>query len=395
MIIYISLLLPINFLLSINSPPSSPRRRSNSEVRSPPPLPLKRHSYYINPENKLIVVPSRGRHRVKSYYISGRQLFECDDKLFPSFKSASEYCLLANSFEESDFKQNRHRPKSSNSFRGKHLSRSNTNIHYGKKIISRSRNSLSGSSRSLSRQSLTDSRNHLSLRRDSVFESNTDLLSDRNSISGSRNSLSGRRSSLSRSRESLNGNVIDNKKNEESLDKYKKKKPQSHLIWQRVWNDCNIHCLSANHYNMLKQRSLLEMNMYRLHHKAKILEMSTPLSHIAQVLAEKYAIKQELDINSYPDYGILYCKSRIASASSIVKQFYETNAKYNYVLNRASSKAAYSFAQIVWRSTEELGVGVKEDNGYLYVVYIFFPKGNKKGKYKKNVHRWIKHFNKD
>uniref|UniRef100_A0A0N5B1Z7 SCP domain-containing protein n=1 Tax=Strongyloides papillosus TaxID=174720 RepID=A0A0N5B1Z7_STREA len=134
------------------------------------------------------------------------------------------------------------------------------------------------------------------------------------------------------------------------------------------------------------------MNMYRLHHKANILEMSTRLSHIAQILAEKYVKKQELDVDLQPDYGILYTKSRIASASTIVKHFYETNIKYNYILNRVSSRAAYSFAQIVWRSTKQIGIGLKDDNGYLYVVFIFFPKGNEKGKYKKNVHRWIKHF---
>uniref|UniRef100_A0A0N5B3S9 SCP domain-containing protein n=1 Tax=Strongyloides papillosus TaxID=174720 RepID=A0A0N5B3S9_STREA len=207
-------------------------------------------------------------------------------------------------------------------------------------------------------------------------------------MSQSTGELSGRKNSISKSRESLNNIAIGNEISEDPYAKNMRKKPKSHEIWQKVWKYCSVQCFSENYYDVYKQKALLEMNMYRLKHRSNILEINIKLAEFAQELAEQYVTTQNVDVNVYSNYGILYGKSIITSATTIIKDFYETNVKYNYILNKVSSKAAYSFTQLVWKSTKQVGIGVQDDGKYLYVVCIFSPKGNKKGEYKKNVHKW-------
>uniref|UniRef100_A0A0N5C4W3 SCP domain-containing protein n=1 Tax=Strongyloides papillosus TaxID=174720 RepID=A0A0N5C4W3_STREA len=259
------------------------------------------------------------------------------------------------------------------------------------------RNSVYGSNKDIwvKRHSVSGSIGDLSSRKNPVFGSNNNLSSRRNSIlgstgelSGRRSSLSGRKDSISKSRESLSNDAIGNEISEEPYAKSMKKKPKSHDIWLKVWKDCSVQCFSENYYDVYKQKALLEMNMYRLKHRSNILEINIKLAEFAQELAEQYVTTQKVDVNVYYNYGILYGKSIITSATTIIKDFYETNVKYNYILNKVSSKAAYSFTQLVWKSTKQVGIGVQDDGKYLYVVCIFSPKGNKKGEYKKNVHKW-------
>uniref|UniRef100_A0A0N5BJX1 SCP domain-containing protein n=2 Tax=Strongyloides papillosus TaxID=174720 RepID=A0A0N5BJX1_STREA len=299
---------------------------------------------------------------------------------------AEKYCAMLNKYELKKAEQNHRHHTSTIENRRKSLSRSNSDLTNKRNSISESssflrgsknsfsgsKSSLSGISRSSLRQSLTESSNHLSPRR--------------HSISGSRD-LSGR-SSLSKSRESLNNNGIDNERNKQLHDKYTKQKPKSHQIWLRVWSSCSVECYSANYYDVYKQKVLTEINLYRQMHNVLPIRISPKLSVIAQELADKYAMRQTLDVDKNSEYGILYEKSRIESASKVIRDWYNTNEKYNFFLGKKNSKSARSFTQIVWATTTKFGIGVQHDSGYLYVVCVFSPKGNKKGEYKKNVHKW-------
>uniref|UniRef100_A0A0N5B1X4 SCP domain-containing protein n=1 Tax=Strongyloides papillosus TaxID=174720 RepID=A0A0N5B1X4_STREA len=424
----------------VESPPSLPLKRySHVEVKNPPQLPSKRFSYVQNGHNDVPRVQSMIYHSVQSYKVGGRTFYECNEMTFHSSVEAQNYCQKLNNYELSKVKQKHWHHRSSNGYQRNSLSGSNSDLTHRRNSISRlsgslrgrghsfsgSRSSLSGLSKSSSRQSLADFKNHLSLRRngvsgsnnalsskrDSVFGSKYDLSSKINSVFGSTNNLLSRRnsvkestgdlserrtsstsrkgSSLSRSRESLSNNQIGNEISEKSFGKNKKKKPESHEIWLKVWKDCTFKCFSARYYDAYKQKILLETNLYRLKHKANILQTNSQIADLAQDLAEQYLVKQKLNVKKYDNYGILYTRVKISLATTVLKDWYDTKIKYNFFLNKPSSEAANSFTQIVWRETRQLGVGVQRDDDYLVIVFVFYPKGNIKGEYGKNVHKWI------
>uniref|UniRef100_A0A0K0FD09 CAP domain-containing protein (inferred by orthology to a zebrafish protein) n=1 Tax=Strongyloides venezuelensis TaxID=75913 RepID=A0A0K0FD09_STRVS len=441
----------IKILFTINPPPLPVKTRNYANVENPPPLPLKRHSYVITNHNNIPKVHLQHRHSVVTYFVQGRQLFECDNRLFYNYEDASNYCQIANKYEASKLRKNSWQSRSPPWHR-KSLSRSksdltdkinsNSRLSYvsmdgknsfledrrnsksrhsyvsmhGDNSLSGSRNSLSGINRSSSlkslsehkslskqrrngvsvsnedlssiRNSISGSNSNLSPRRDSIFGSFDDLQQRKNSITGSITDLSRRKNSLSRSRESLNAGAIANEIRKEYLGK-KTKKPWSHEIWLKVWKDCSFQCYSTNYFDVYKNKALLELNLYRIKHKANILQMNSRLAYLAQDLAEDYLVRRKLNTKKHDNYGILYSKVKVTLATTVLKTWYESKAKYNFLLNKPSSDAALSFAQLVWRSTTQIGIGVQLDDDEIIIVYVFYPKGNINGEYRKNVHKWI------
>uniref|UniRef100_A0A0K0FCZ6 CAP domain-containing protein (inferred by orthology to a zebrafish protein) n=1 Tax=Strongyloides venezuelensis TaxID=75913 RepID=A0A0K0FCZ6_STRVS len=286
------------------------------------------------------------------------------------------------------------------------LNKSKSNLLSRKKDVSRSNNNLSSRINSMSvsisdlfgrksssRRSQTNSKDDLLSRNKDVSRLNNSLSLRKNAISVSignllgRSSLSERKNFLSRLKKNFNISVIYYRISEMIHIKTMKNKPKDHMIWLKVWKGCNVNCYSKDHNDVYKGLASLEINMYRFLHRVKHLKLSSYLGVIAQELAEEYAIRQKVDLNLYPSYGILYDKSSIASASTIVKSWYERSRKYNFMFGIPTSKSALSFTQIVWKSTTELGIGVKVDNGNLFLVCVFYPKGNQKGKFKRNVYK--------
>uniref|UniRef100_A0A0K0FCZ8 CAP domain-containing protein (inferred by orthology to a zebrafish protein) n=1 Tax=Strongyloides venezuelensis TaxID=75913 RepID=A0A0K0FCZ8_STRVS len=419
---------------NVGNPPPLPLKAKNNVINSIPPiLPLKSHSYNKYGRRVIASPQSTAVHKVRSYSARGMKLFECNRITFYNQEEAKAYCQTLNNFRGSmagnyhwqytpnigSYRNSLSRSKSDLTNRKKSILESHNFVKGRKHSSSGSRNSLSGLSRSSSSQSITHSFDRLSLKKNSVSGSKSSLSSMRSSVSGSSNDLSTRRNSLSRSisnlsgrrrsssserrnsqsssKESLINNAVGNKIGEDLFAKKTRRKPKSHMIWLKVWNDCNAMCYSKNQFEVYKGLVSLEINMYRLIHRVNRLKLKSQLSVIAQELTEIYAVKQKIDSDLYPNYGILYGKSSIASASTIVKSWYETSRKYNFLLSKPSSTSALSFTQIVWGSTTEFGIGVKDDNGYLFLVCVFYPKGNQKGKFRKNVHRLTskKFFDKD
>uniref|UniRef100_A0A0N5B1X0 SCP domain-containing protein n=1 Tax=Strongyloides papillosus TaxID=174720 RepID=A0A0N5B1X0_STREA len=393
-------------------PPIPPRPQTSVKKNIPPSLPLKRYRY--NKDGKIIVGKHHLReyHRVKIYSVRGMIFYECNHITFFNKEEATQYCRIINNNKGSKSRRNywEYTPIIANSRNS--FSQSNSDLIYRKNSISISddlqrgrkdslsvsRNSLSGLGRSSSKQSIAKSKGNLPSRSNNVSWSNKALSSRINAISGSIGDLLGRISSserrnfLSRLKESLNNNAIYKQISKVIHSKNARKTSKSHMIWLKVWKGCNVDCYSKDHYDVYKGLASLEINMYRFLHRVNHLKLSPQLGAIAQELAEKYAIRQKIDLNLYPSYGILYGKSSTLSALTIIRSWYETSKKYNFLLSRTVSKSALSFTQIVWESTTEFGIGVKDDNDYLFVVCVFYPKGNQNGKYKKNVHKLTKSF---
>uniref|UniRef100_A0A0N5B1Z5 SCP domain-containing protein n=1 Tax=Strongyloides papillosus TaxID=174720 RepID=A0A0N5B1Z5_STREA len=361
----------IKILLSQNPPPIPMKTKHYVRVRSPllshlehqrydieeipPPLPLKRRGYSMKGQNHWQHSPLN-EHRRKSF--SG----------------------------------------SRNSISGLSRSSSSQSLMGSSNHSSLGRNGISGSNTTLSsrRGSALGSNNNLSPRRDSIFGSTNSLLPGRNSITASTGDLTGqrrvstlrRKNSLSRSRESLNNNAIDDEITNGYFAKITKKKHKSHEIWLKVWKGCTFNCYSANYYDVYKKRALLEINMYRLKHKANILQMTPQMTELAQDLADQYLVKRKMNVKKYENFGILYKEVRLTAATTVVRDWYDTRDKYSFFLNKPSSEVANNFTQLTWRATKYFGISVQPDDDNLIIVCVFYPKGNIKGEYGRNVHKW-------
>uniref|UniRef100_A0A0K0FD11 CAP domain-containing protein (inferred by orthology to a zebrafish protein) n=1 Tax=Strongyloides venezuelensis TaxID=75913 RepID=A0A0K0FD11_STRVS len=386
---------------------------------NPPPLPEKRKGYTIT-RNRAYANPRlHNRFGIESYIGSMEKLYICDDKLFYNYDDAKKCCQVANKRRTSGDIQIKCQARYFRSYDRNAIKRLNkkkyiSNSLSGSKIsLPGSTNSLSGSSRSSSRESLAKSYGDLSSRKNSMSGSNTnllpigkfmskssgDLLYERDSksrssfeISKRKNDLTKssidlleRRKSLTKSKESLNKNEINDKNKKGSLDEHSSKKITSFQIWHRVWESCSFRCYSKNHYERLRILMLKEINTYRSIHGVEHLVSTQQLVELAQVLADKYAMRQTLEIHKRFAYGVLYTYVNAFSVSVIVRNWYDTNTKYSFRWGKLKSSVAKNFAQLVWKSTKQIGIGIQDEDGLVYVVCLFFPKGNEKGNYKKNI----------
>jgi hypothetical protein len=68
----------------------------------------------------------------------------------------------------------------------------------------------------------------------------------------------------------------------------------------------------------------------------------------------------------------------------LVDMLYSTGANYNYTVNDV--QGANTFTMMMWRACTQIGVGVAGDqNGDIFVVILYTPKGNVIGSFTSNV----------
>ena len=74
------------------------------------------------------------------------------------------------------------------------------------------------------------------------------------------------------------------------------------------------------------------------------------------------------------------------TGKQMTEQWYEEANNYNYKEDFQQGKG--HFAQIVWRSTKEVGFGrAKALDGKWYAVANYFPAGNYIGQFRENVYQ--------
>uniref|UniRef100_A0A0N5B200 SCP domain-containing protein n=1 Tax=Strongyloides papillosus TaxID=174720 RepID=A0A0N5B200_STREA len=306
-----------------------------------PPLPPKQLRYSIRGSRVVRKPQSIKHYTITSYRVSGKSVYKCADKKFHNYGEALEYCQFLNRYEAAKRKKNSWRIRSS---------------------LMRSKNSFKRSNKFPSIKSPT----------------------------GTKNNSSGKGNSIANSKKDYNKNVIGNTEKEFSMNQKMNTESFSFYIWRRVWNSCNVICYRSNRYGKYKSLILDEINYYRSNHRGDKLVSSLHLNNLAQRLANKYANEQKLDVNKDATYGMLYANVKISLARVVLKSFYDTKSKYSFYFNKPLSRTALSFTQIVWTSTQKLGVGVQQHKDHLYVVLIFYPKGNKRGEFQKNVFKRVR-----
>lgn len=136
---------------------------------------------------------------------------------------------------------------------------------------------------------------------------------------------------------------------------------------------------------------LKEHNILRKRHKVNDLILSEELNRIAQKNAQKIANEQQIgnSVNKWNGHDLgesVYISEGNLTAKSMVQHWYEEGNNYCYDIE--DNFGTSHFTQIIWKETEQIGVGIAKsrDGKYSYGVVIYYPEGNY-GYFKENVLR--------
>ena len=152
-------------------------------------------------------------------------------------------------------------------------------------------------------------------------------------------------------------------------------------------NSKKSHNIQEDQFN---SEVLLEINKYRLKHGVEELILDEKISKISQKYAEKLARESELELsgNKYEDKDlgeiIFECQDENITPKELVDIWYNKGSEnYNY---KKEPNISNNFTQLIWKSSKLFGIGhiLTRDNK-LYIVANFYPEGNIKGQFLKNI----------
>ena len=140
--------------------------------------------------------------------------------------------------------------------------------------------------------------------------------------------------------------------------------------------------------NELKYDLINEINAIRDIHQVEALSPAREIETIAQSFANKVAKSGNLDYSNNTFRGeelgeILFYYSSDCDAETVVESWNQDAKKFRY---NSKNQGASSFAQLVWKSSKYIGLGVSKDTkGGTYIVANFYPAGNVAGQFQDNV----------
>uniref|UniRef100_A0A0N5CAI4 SCP domain-containing protein n=1 Tax=Strongyloides papillosus TaxID=174720 RepID=A0A0N5CAI4_STREA len=155
-------------------------------------------------------------------------------------------------------------------------------------------------------------------------------------------------------------------------------------IHETVWHGFYHKQFWANNYKDYKLRVIQEINLLRLMHNACPLVKSLELDKLAQMYAVEMVNRNPSIKSVYKNYGIIRKALPLEGLTLAVSHWYNERDFYSFIFNRPGYMAK-DFAQIVWKSSISIGVALLKKNNLFYTVAFFYPKGNIKGQYKRNV----------
>ncbi|CAK8684015.1 unnamed protein product [Clavelina lepadiformis] len=148
--------------------------------------------------------------------------------------------------------------------------------------------------------------------------------------------------------------------------------------------------MSGSDRKTFEDQSIKRHNELRKIHGASPLRRSGKLREKAQKWAERLLSLRRLQHSNDIEYGenVAYKFSLdrcLFEGNEIVDMWYEGLRNYDYTKAQFSSETG-NFTQIVWENSTEIGVGVADDGeGTIYAVAKYYPAGNVKGLFYKNV----------
>ena len=138
----------------------------------------------------------------------------------------------------------------------------------------------------------------------------------------------------------------------------------------------------------MKKDIVYEINNLRAYHQVPEITESGDLDAIAQAFSNKLAKVGDLRYSENKYKGetlgeILFYYGGECTADSVVETWNKDSKTFRY---NSKNPQASSFAQIVWKSTRLIGLGMSKDaQGGTYIVANFYPCGNVIGKFQENV----------
>lgn len=141
--------------------------------------------------------------------------------------------------------------------------------------------------------------------------------------------------------------------------------------------------------NQFNFEVLNNINIYRLLHGVGELTIDENINKISQKYAEKLARESELELSGNQFNGeelgeIIFTYPKEISPKELVDLWYYSESKdYNY---KKEPEVSTNFTQLIWKKSKLFGIGhtLTKDNK-LYIVANFYPMGNVKGQFLKNV----------
>ena len=150
-------------------------------------------------------------------------------------------------------------------------------------------------------------------------------------------------------------------------------------------------CVSEEVYDIAVQE-LDQHNYYRKQHQVDNLEINCDLMKIAQNYAEKLQKEGSL-VHSGDDYNgnamgenLYWISTKEYSPPSATDSWYNEIDDYDFSTGSSKNGNAIGhFTQVVWKGSQELGIGVSCGSNGCYVVGNYYPAGNYIGQYTSNV----------
>ncbi|CEF66858.1 CAP domain-containing protein [Strongyloides ratti] len=134
----------------------------------------------------------------------------------------------------------------------------------------------------------------------------------------------------------------------------------------------------------LRKYYLQETNKYRVLHQVPQVVVNATIQKGAQDWANYLANTVKGLKHSSSGFGenLAYASSSIAK--NAVKMWYDEVQYYDFSKQGFTSKTGH-FTQLVWKNSKQVGFGITEKNGIVYVVCRYSPPGNYLGQFEKNV----------
>ena len=120
-------------------------------------------------------------------------------------------------------------------------------------------------------------------------------------------------------------------------------------------------------------------NLYRACHNAQPLMLNCELSQIAQNHSQYYSENNKIN-NSFCHYNgqlisgqLTKFNKKTITGEAFTEGLYEKIIYYNFNNPENSTISSRSFAQLVWKNAEELGIGFVGKNGECIIGIYYFP----------------------
>uniref|UniRef100_A0A0K0FJB1 SCP domain-containing protein n=1 Tax=Strongyloides venezuelensis TaxID=75913 RepID=A0A0K0FJB1_STRVS len=164
-----------------------------------------------------------------------------------------------------------------------------------------------------------------------------------------------------------------------------KSNPFSDTICKLVWCSCGYRCFLPNNFRILKRGFVAEMNEYRRIHDALPLTVDSKLEKLANEQAEMSCLLNNPDsFKKKRNIGYLGMIYQAKVANFVVTKMYDTFINYYNWNAKYHVGSHVKYAQIIWKSTKNVGVGVHAKGIHVCVALLFSPRGCTKN-FKANV----------